>query len=221
MTRRLIDLTGKTFGQLKVVRFHESRKLPNGRGTQIYWLCRCVCGKELATLSSNLKKNPSCGCLRAKKISEKVTKHGHCRRGGLRTAEYGAWVHIRERCNNSNDKRYSDYGGRGIQVCKRWSEFSNFLEDMGTRPSPNHQIDRLDNDGDYTPDNCIWSTRHEQCRNKRNNVWITYKGRTLCLTDWARELGVKPRLLRVRHWRGWSEDEILQPLIRRGKRRRS
>lgn len=83
------------------------------------------------------------------------------------TPEYRAWSSLRARCTNSLNPAYSDYGGRGITVCKRWATFANFLIDMGLRPTPFHSIDRIDNDKGYGPDNCKWSTRLEQSLNKR------------------------------------------------------
>lgn len=111
-------------------------------------------------------------------------RHGYAQRG-KKTPEYRAWTHMRGRCFTPTDTRYADYGGRGITVCERWNSFENFLEDMGLKPSPKHSLDRIDNDGNYTPENCRWATQTEQNYNRRlfkNNrsgvkgVFLTAKG---------------------------------------------
>jgi len=95
-----------------------------------------------------------------------------------------------QRCSNTNHKEYPNYGGRGITICERWrSSFENFLADMGTKPSPKHSIDRIDNNGNYEPSNCRWVTQKEQMHNLRKNVFITFDGETLVVAEWARRVG--------------------------------
>lgn len=114
-----------------------------------------------------------------------------------------------QRCNNPKSPGYSRYGGRGIKVCWRWQErFENFLEDMGVRPDGT-TLDRIDNDGDYEPGNCRWATGRQQQGNRDVTVKLTLGGRTMPLTDWARELGLNRTVLRNRLRRGWPEEEIL------------
>ena len=97
---------------------------------------------------------------------------------------------MKSRCNNPNNNQYSDYGGRGIRVCERWSTFENFLADMGERPTPKHSIDRIDVNGDYCPENCRWATKEEQNNNKRNCILVTYNGKTQNFKQWCKELNL-------------------------------
>lgn len=101
------------------------------------------------------------------------------------------------------------YKERGITVCSRWMDFSNFDADMGPRP-PGATLDRIDTNGNYEQNNCRWASTKEQSRNKRNNRFVTYLGRTQCLTDWARDAGISVPLLRYRLNAGWSVQEALQ-----------
>ncbi|HKI69531.1 MAG TPA: hypothetical protein VKA67_08080 [Verrucomicrobiae bacterium] len=112
-----------------------------------------------------------------------------------------------ERCRNENSTAYHRYGGRGITVCERWDSFENFLADMGERPD-GLTLERRDNDGNYEPDNCYWATWKQQHRNRTGLHMITYQGRTMCLKDWAKELGIKYASLRWRVIRqGWPVEE--------------
>ena len=104
--------------------------------------------------------------------------------------EYSVWATMRNRCNNPNNKDYARYGGRGIGVCKEWSDFGNFLEDMGSRPSAQHTLDRVDNDRDYSRDNCRWATRKEQANNTSRIRLITINGETKSVRDWQRQYGI-------------------------------
>jgi hypothetical protein len=124
--------------------------------------------------------------------------------------EQRCWAKMIQRCVNPRSNSYHNYGGRGIRVCARWlKSFDNFLADMGPKPSPKHSIERRDNDGDYTPSNCCWATRHEQHRNMRRNMWITLDGVTLCLKDWARRTGMDQMTIKGRLRRGWSVKDAL------------
>ena len=104
---------------------------------------------------------------------------------------YNIWALMRQRCNNPNAANYRLYGGRGVKCCESWAKFQAFLDDMGYPPSPKHTLDRIDSDGDYTPENCRWADPVTQACNRRNGVKITAFGKTQSLSQWARETGVK------------------------------
>ncbi len=155
--REAIIKKGDKFNFLTAIKFKHKNK-----NYQQYWIFRCDCGKEKIINISSVKmgKTKSCGCLH-KKI---LTTHGMY---GTRT--YTSWVAMKERCFNPNNKRYKDYGGRGITVCPRWLKFENFFEDMGDRPQ-GKTLDRKNNDKGYCKSNCRYATPTEQNNNKRNNL---------------------------------------------------
>lgn len=126
------------------------------------------------------------------------------------TREFAAWASMVKRCGSESHRNYHDYGGRGIKVCERWALFTNFLEDMGERPSPKHSIDRFpNNDGNYEPGNCRWATQTQQLRNKRTSRRVTFNGQTKCVSEWAEDLGVHRNVILSRLQRGWSVEKSL------------
>lgn len=141
---------------------------------------------------------------------------------GMRgTALHMVWKNMLTRVRNPHSEKFPSYGGRGITVCERWLRFENFMEDMGASFSPELQLERIDNDGNYEPNNCCWTTRKEQGRNKRNNVFITYKGITRTLPEWADTMGIYREVLRQRIDRyGWSVDRALTTPVRRLRARK-
>ena len=146
-----------------------------------------------------------------------MTKTTH---GMSRTPEYQAWKNMKKRCFNPNTKQYSDWGGRGITVCDRWkNSFENFFADMGLKPTAKHSIDRIDNDGDYCPENCKWATNAEQQNNQRTNRLITIGCVTLTIAQWAKEMGFARNLISCRLKAGWSEFAAVMTPVRQYKKK--
>lgn len=133
------------------------------------------------------------------------------RKHGLsQTPEYRAWQTMLQRCHNPEHRAYPRYGGRGITVCDRWRDsLEAFVADMGPRPSPQHELDRRDNDAGYSPENCRWVTRTVNSRNRRSNVMLTHDGETLCLAEWCDRLGLPTSTVTKRIAAGWSHAAAL------------
>lgn len=189
------DLTGRRFGKLTVL----SLAGLNKHGSYM-WLCECDCeiGKTKVINGSSLLSGhtTSCGCSRG-------IEHGLSK-----TKEYHEWCKIKSRCRRENDKRYKNYGARGIDVCDSWYDsFQSFYDDVSTLPhfrEPGYSIDRIDNDGDYEPGNVRWADSITQQNNKTDNVRITYNGETHTRMEWSRILDIPYETLRYRLNKGWS-----------------
>jgi len=132
------------------------------------------------------------------------------------TRIYQTWCDMWQRCTNPKYRRFHDYGGRGIGVCKRWESFKAFWSDMGEKPSDS-SLDRIDNNGHYSPSNCRWASRSQQQRNKRGNRNLNWNGKTQTATAWAEELGIRADAFRSRLRKGWSLEKVMTlPYKRRG-----
>lgn len=172
--------------------------------------CRCDCGTEKTVLRQTLTqaKGKSCGCLRKERTAERSTKHGGA---AGRVPTYYVWKGMRRRCQNPNAQDYKYYGGRGISICDRWRDsFENFLADMGARPGAEFSIERKDNEGPYSPSNCVWATRIQQMNNRRNNRLVEFDGETMTVAEWASRIGMSRSCLYNRLYQlKWSVSKSL------------
>lgn len=215
-------MVGKSFGRWTIL---SSSNTPPGRGTRKYVICKCSCGivatRELRKLTSGHSK--SCGCFKVDKSKLTPLIHGCARRERNHkcTPEYECWQKIKSRCLRKSDKSYSRYGGRGIQIYPPWvSDFVLFYEHIGPKPTPNHSIDRINNEGNYEPVNVRWALREQQANNKRNNVRIVVNGHIVTIAEASRTTGISYGTLLSRVKRGWDASRAVgEPVdIRRGKK---
>lgn len=196
------DLTGKQFNYLIAIKNMGVDK----RGHAL-WKCECTaCGGEKVVHAGKLKSGEikSCGCM-----------HRFYSHHQTDTRLYHIWCTMKARCNRPSSHKYKNYGGRGIKLCQEWNKFENFYEWAMSHGYQEHlSIDRIDNDGNYEPDNCRWATAKQQANNTRSNKKYTYKGESLTLAELSTKYGVKYNLLSRRINRGWNiEDAIETPKL--------
>jgi hypothetical protein len=195
------DLRGKKFGRVCAV-----EKLHKNHNRKTMWRCLCECGVEFICIGSNLVSGTtkSCGCFKLQRIKESKFKHG-CNQSN---PTYLSWHAMKMRC-----KKRESYILKGISVCDRWiNSFENFLEDVGDRPR-NTTLDRINNNGNYEPNNCRWASPKTQRRNSDAIREITVDNETMIVTDWAAKLGTNAAAIIKRINRGWSErDAVLRPV---------
>lgn len=206
------NLLGKKFGRLTVIRDYG-----RSENRSVIWLCKCECGNTHKVSTGKLKNGSvkSCGCLRRDMTVNKNHKHGQAN-----TRLYSIWNGIKRRCQQPKCSSYNDYGGRGISLCKEWLDFSNFYNwSMNNGYDDSLSIDRIDVDGDYTPNNCRWVDSKIQQRNKRNNHYLTYNNETHPITEWADILGINKGTLESRITRyGWSTEKALNTPVKKCNR---
>ena len=208
-----INLTGQRYGRLVVLEESPIRKRHS-----VSWICKCDCGNITKPLSSDLLRRghiKSCGCYSTEVRSLTHKKHGKC---GSRI--YASYRDMLNRCYLTTRKSYKDYGGRGITVCDEWKDsFQAFYEwAIANGYAEGLTIDRIDNDGNYEPSNCRWATDVEQGNNKRNNRLLTYEGKTLSLSQWAKEKRINVTTLHERLSRGWTLEQALTTPLKRGEK---
>jgi hypothetical protein len=195
------DMTGQKYGRWTVIEY-----IDHG-----VWRCRCDCGTIGAVQRSGLRlgHSKSCGCFMSDEAVRRQTTHGM-----TKTSEYRIWSMMKVRCNKPEHRTYKYYGGRGIKVCDEWEHsFEAFLKAVGNRPSKKHTLDRIDNNGNYCPENCRWATRAQQDNNRRNNKVITWREETKTLSQWCIHLGIDHARVRRRMQEGMSfERAVLRPV---------
>ena len=198
---------GTVFGQLTVLR-------PSKR--ELHYVCRCSCGTVKDVRKDHLRggKIVSCGCYKDRAASKRakagVMSKANVTHGASRSRAYTAWLSMRQRCNNPNAFAYSDYGGRGIRICKRWDDFANFLADMG-QPGKSRTLERIDNNRGYDPENCRWASRREQQNNRRVNRLVKFRGTTRTVAEWSRLTGIHHNTISQRLDKGLPVTVVLSP----------
>lgn len=208
---KTIPMIGKRFGRLTVV--SEAAATRNAKGkTPRRWNCSCDCGGTTTVSGHDLRSGhtSSCKCLHKESLRRRLMTHGKSS-----SQEYKIWSSMLTRCFNKNCKSYKRYGGIGITVCERWkNSFTDFLNDIGTRPSPGHSLDRIDNAKGYEPGNVRWATADVQIRNTKRTKLFLYKGKTLCVSDWADLYGIPRATLISRVAAGWTINRAIETPIR-------
>lgn len=196
---------GKRYGRLTVVAITNRRT----SSSEIIWRCKCDCGSMTEVIGGHLGDGhtTSCGCFAIESMSIRSTTHGE---SGQHVPEYRAWKRIKNKCTNPKHQDYKNYGGRGIKMCKRWQKsYLAFLKDVGRRPSPELQTERVNNNGDYKPSNVVWGTRIQQARNKRSNVFLTFNGVRKTMAEWSYDTGISYCIFVKRLKQGWNLRKIL------------
>ena len=200
---RKLDLTGQRFGRLVVIK--EAGRSSDGR---VRWLCKCDCGNYTSTPSTKTLRNGtcrSCGCIER----ERPNKQTH---GKSNTKLFAVWNAMKQRCYNPNNRSYKNYGGRGITVCQEWKEdFQTFYDwAIANGYKKGLEIDRIDVNGNYEPDNCRWTTSKKNNNNRRNNVKIKIGREEHTVAEWSEITGIPRSTILERFRSGKPLEEILK-----------
>lgn len=210
-----LELVGEVFTRLKVISFCYSK---NGN---TYWNCLCSCGNKCICKRSSMQRGDkkSCGCLRLNLIESNKNRLGDLNRthGKRKSKEYNSWRAMKERCYNSKNIVYYNYGAKGITVCDEWKgSFEQFYKDMGPRPI-NKSLDRIDSLKCYSKENCRWASSEQQNRNRNNNINYEFNGITKTQTEWSIFLNGNHDMVRFRIASGWSVEDALT--LKKGEKR--
>jgi hypothetical protein len=209
-----IDMVGQVVGRWTVIARGANYKNGDAR-----WVCRCECGTERLIQGWMLRGRTTGGCVRCG--NDAKSTHGHTK-GGRATPMYMTWVGMIARCTNAHHVKYHLYGGRGISVCARWlHSFSAFVEDMGTKPSECHSLDRINGDGDYEPGNCRWATLEQQNQNRSTSIMIECGGLRLAVSEWARRTGIPRHAIYSRLRMGWDPIKAITSPVRETNRKKA
>lgn len=207
------DLTGQKFERLYVISRNKDKHIKS----VVFWNCICDCGNKCIVSTTHLKSghSKSCGCYSRDNNAKRFTTHGLSNH-----PLYGIWSGIKDRCTNETRAYYNNYGGRGIKMCDEWfNDFESFYTwaiENGWKKGLS--IDRIDNNGDYCPNNCRWVDIITQANNCRRNVYLEYNGETHTLAEWSRIVGIKSSTISRRLQLGWSVEKALTKPIQKQNR---
>lgn len=212
---KFLDLTGQKFGKLEVIKL--SRNVKSGKRYRKYWLCKCECGnnKEIRTDCLTGGGVKSCGCLKKEQDKKNLTDKFRYK------AKYnivderlrGIWQGMKSRCLDKSNKSFYRYGGRGITLCNEWLDFNVFADwALSNGYKETLTIDRIDNSGNYKPSNCRWITNKEQCRNRRTNHLVNYKGEKITLIELSEKTGIPYGVIASRAQKGWLDHDLTKPI---------
>lgn len=205
LSKNMKDLSNQVIGRLTVL-----GAISQDKKGRLNWLCLCSCGNEIVVSSNNLRQGhtTSCGCYKMEQIKNANITHGMTHHPLRQT-----WNSMIQRCTNLNNKRFSNYGGRGISVCNQWRHdfkaFHDYVSQLPHCGEKGYSLDRINNNGNYEPGNVRWATRSEQANNTTNTRLLTYDGKTQRVIAWAEEIGISSKALNARLRRNWPLERAL------------